>query len=312
MLDLQERGKSNAWNSFVHLHSARTAQFLFLMDGDIVIHHPDTLWNMYVALVNHPEASVSVDQPLKDLALKPRKTLFDRVSLATSRMTQAGTTQLTGQLYCIRAEVARHIVLPRDLLVEDGFIKAVVCTDFLRRPSSARRIVRAENASHIFQAYASARDILKNQKRQMIGQTITHVLVDNYLTHLPDAAKTHLAGFVQEKEKAEPLWLKQLIGEHVHEIKHFWELFPGVLRFRFERLARLSVAQWARHLPATVAGFAMTLLAGRAAHRFLKNGYTDYWPDTKSTRLKELDVSPLQAGNPGFLAGETPALPASR
>ena len=312
VLDLPERGKSNAWNSFVHTHSARSAQFLFLMDGDIVIHHPDTLWNMYLALLNHPEASVSVDQPLKDLTFKPRKTLFDRVSLATSRLTQTGTAQLTGQLYCIRTDVARKILLPRDLLVEDGFIKAMVCTDSLRRPTSAWRLVRAENASHIFQAYASTRDILKNQKRQMIGQTITHVLVDRYLAHLPDTVKTHLARFVQEKEEAEPLWLKQLIGEHVRATRYFWELFPGVLRFRFKRLARLGVAQWLRHVPATIAGFAVTLLACRAAHRLLKNGYTDYWPDTKSTRLQELDVASPEAGNGGFLARETPALPASR
>ena len=203
-------------------------------------------------------------------------------------------------------------MLPRDLLVEDGFIKTLVCTDNLRRPSSPDRIVRAENASHIFQAYASARDILKNQKRQLIGQTITHVLVDNYLTHLPDSAKAHLARFVREKDKADPLWLKQLIGEHVRATRYFWELFPGVLRFRFERLAKLGVGQRLRHLPATIAGFAVTLLAGRAARRFLQNGYTDYWPDTKSARLKELDVAPPEAGNAGVLAGETPALPASR
>jgi hypothetical protein len=200
-------------------------------------------------------------------------------------MTQAGTAQLTGQLYCIRTHVARKIVLPRDLLVEDGFIKTVVCTDFLRRPSSASRIVRAENASHIFQAYASVRDILKNQKRQMIGQTITHVLVDNYLAQLPDTAKTHLSRFVQKKEAAEPLWLKQLIAEHVRATRYSWELFPGALRFRFKRLARLSVAQWLRHLPATVAGFVVTLLACRAARRCLMNGYLDYWPDTKSRGL---------------------------
>ena len=293
VLDLQERGKANAWNRFVHAHSAETAQFLFLMDGDIVIHHPDTLWNMYVALLECAEASVSVDQPLKDLAFKPHKTLFDRLSLATSRMTQTGTAQLTGQLYCIRAEVARNIFLPRDLLVEDGFIKALVCTDFLRRPSSPDRIVRAPNASHLFQAYASVRDILKNQKRQMIGQTITHVLVDNYLARLPEDAKAHLASFVQEKERADPHWLKRLIGGHIRATKHFWQLFPGALRFRFERLAKLGGAQRLRHLPAAIAGFGVTLLACRAAHGALRNGYTDYWPDTKSRGLGELISLPM-------------------
>src|SRR5207247_2349265 len=177
VVNVPERGKTNAWNLFVHSQSARTAGVLFLMDGDIVIREPNTIWNMYTALLNHPGAAIAIDQPLKDLALKARKSLRDRLSLATSRMTQTSAGQLTGQLYGIRAAVARNIYLPRDLLVEDGFIKIIVCTDFLTRPTANERIVRAERAAHVFQAYTSVRDVLRNQRRQMIAQTITHLLV---------------------------------------------------------------------------------------------------------------------------------------
>jgi len=296
VVDIKERGKTNAWNVFVHTHAARTARFLFLMDGDIVIHHSDTLWNMYVTLLDNAEASVSVDQPLKDLAFKPRKTFFDRFSLATSRMTQTGAAQLTGQLYCIRAEVARRIFLPRDLLVEDGFIKALVCTDFLTQPLSPGRIVRAENASHVFQAYSSLRDVLKNQTRQMIAQTITHLLVDKHFAALSAAEKAHLTEFVREKENTDPLWLKKLIGEHARARKHFWELFPGMLSFRFARLAKLNGAARVIQFPAALAGFLVTLIACGAAHRFLQKGCTDYWPDTKSPGLKNLveELKPLK------------------
>jgi len=285
VLELKERGKANAWNQYVHAASAPTARFLFLMDGDILLDHPDTLRNMCVALQEHPEASVSVDQPLKDVALKSRKGLLDRLSLATSRMTQTGSAQLTGQLYCIRAEVARKIYLPRDLLVEDGFIKAMVCSDFLTRPSSPERIIRAEGASHVFQAYTSARDVLKNQKRQMMAQTITHLLVDKYLNELPAGTKADLARFVKRSDSADPPWLKRLISDHVRRSKHFWQLFPGILSFRFQRLVKLKGLERLWHLPAAVAGFCLALISCLTAHRTLRAGSVDYWPDTKSPGL---------------------------
>ncbi|PYI84483.1 MAG: hypothetical protein DME26_13150, partial [Verrucomicrobia bacterium] len=67
VVNVPERGKTNAWNLFVHSQSARTAGVLFLMDGDIVIREPNTIWNMYTALLNHPGAAIAIDQPLKDL-----------------------------------------------------------------------------------------------------------------------------------------------------------------------------------------------------------------------------------------------------
>ena len=50
VVNLKERGKVNAWNRFVHSLSSREARFLFLMDADIHIHLPDTLWNLLAAL----------------------------------------------------------------------------------------------------------------------------------------------------------------------------------------------------------------------------------------------------------------------
>src|SRR2546423_4848023 len=185
-LNIVERGKTNAWNLFVHSLSAKTASILFLMDGDIVLHHPETLWNMHAVLLNNLKAAIATDQPLKDIAFRQHPSLRGQLSLATSHMTQSGAAQLTGQLYCIRTEVARNIYLPRDLVAcEDGFIKALTCTHFLTREVDSGRIAVATDASHIFQAYTSVGDILRNQKRQMIGQTIVHILADGYLKGLP-------------------------------------------------------------------------------------------------------------------------------
>jgi hypothetical protein len=167
VVELAERGKLNAWNQFIHRCSAPEAQFLFLMDADIVLRRDETLWNMLKVLERDRRANVSVDHPLKDLSLKRRKSLRDRMSLSASQATLASPAQLCAQLYCIRASTARKIYLPKDLAAcEDGFIKAMVCTDLLSHEVWPERICTAQGAAHTFEAYTSPLAILRNQKRQ--------------------------------------------------------------------------------------------------------------------------------------------------
>src|ERR1044071_6018569 len=170
--DVPEPGKCNAWNRFVHQVSSLEARYLCLMDADIVFHHRDSVYALMAALERRPRASASSGRQVKDILFKENKTLRDRISLATSNLSAAGHNGLLcGQLYCLRANVARNIYLPRGLgAVDDGFIKAAVCTDGFTRSSNPDRIALAPEAAHIFEAYVSPAAVLKNQKRQMIGQ----------------------------------------------------------------------------------------------------------------------------------------------
>ncbi len=287
VVEVKTRGKINAWNMFVHELSSRETQFLFLADADIILNEPQTLWSMYRALDDDSTAIVSTDTPIKDIALKPTLTLMERISLAASRMTQSAAAQLTGQLYCIKASIARKIYLPADLAAcEDGFIKSLACTYFLTHEVRPRHIVVAPNASHIFEAYVSLRDILNNQKRQMIGQTIVHLLVDRDLKQLPLGEKLNLADTLRAREAADPNWLKVLIAEHMRRTRHSWQLFPNLLSSRFQRLKGLRGSKRITHLPVAFAGLAISLLASHRAYRALRTGYLDYWPDTQSTKLK--------------------------
>jgi glycosyltransferase involved in cell wall biosynthesis len=279
VMNVTQRGKINAWNRFVHSFSARDAKYLFLMDADILIHPRDTLWNMVDALERNREASVSVDLPRKDIESNSRKTFWDRVSLGASEMTGSASAQLCGQLYCIRAEVARNIYLPKDLCAcDDGFIKALVCTDFLMHQVWPWRIVAAADAAHTFEAYVSPAGILKNQKRQMIGQTIVHILIDQYLNKLPVTQRAKLAGALSDKEQADPDWLKRLINEHIRRTRFWWQLYPGLLSHRFKRLASLNWLKRIACLPAALAGFFLALASSFMAYTSLKKGTTDYWP----------------------------------
>ena len=277
--NLPERGKLNAWNRFVHELSIREADVLFMMDADILIHRPQTLWNMFQTLRTDPEASVAVDRPCKDIRFKGQPSLSERISLAMSHLTGSAKGQLCGQLYAIRSAIARNIYLPHDLVAcEDGFIKAMVCTDSMTRPIWSERIRLAEGAEHTFEAYISPAAILRNQKRQIIGQTIVHVLVDNYLATLPLNKRKRLADTLKQKEATDSPWLKRLLGEHLRQTPWSWELYPGLLSERVRHWSRLK--GWKRWscAPAVAASVAVSLIASFLAWRALKAGATHYWP----------------------------------
>ena len=272
-----EAGRNHTWNDFVHRLSQPEAEFLFLMDSDILFNRRETLFNMYRALLDNSAAQIASDQPVKDVSLKPMKTWRDRISLATSEMNHATQGQMTGQLYCIRSEIARRLYLPKELGIDDGFIKAVVCTDFFSSKLNPGRIAVAENASHVYEAYTSASELLKNQKRQMIGQTIVHVLVEHLKT-LPPPQRANLADTLRRKEQASPDWVARLVAGHLHRVRFFWRLFPDALAFRFKRWSRLRGKKRVTHLPATLVGFAMTMIACAQAWRHFKHGKMHFWP----------------------------------
>jgi hypothetical protein len=278
-VSLSERGKLNAWNQYVHIFSDKAARFLIMMDADILIHRCETLYNMVFSLEQNSEASISVDRPCKDIQFKPHRTMSDRLSLAATQMTSAGDGQLCAQLYCIRSEVARNIYLPKDLAAcEDGFIKALVCTDFLKHQAKAERICVAPNAEHTFEAYTTPGTIFKNQKRQIIGQTIVHILVDNHLKTIPMPERHRLAATLSEKDSLDPSWLKRQIRDHVRKVRFFWRLYPGLLRHRFKALGKLTPLRRLLCLPAAAAGFLVTIVSSIMAYSSLKEGATDYWP----------------------------------
>jgi hypothetical protein len=285
--NIREAGRNHTWNAFFHDLSHPEAEFLFLMDSDILFNRRETLFNMYRSLLDNAGASIASDQPVKDVSLKPQKSLRDHISLATSEMNGAIQGRMTGQLYCIRSEVARRLYLPKDLGIDDGFIKAVVCTDFFSSKLNPGRIVVAENASHVYEAYTSTGELLKNQKRQMIGQTIVHVLVEHLKT-LPQSQRSNLADTLRHKEEASPDWIERLVAEHLQRVRFFWRLFPDAASFRFQRWWRMRGLKRLTHLPAALVGFAMTTIACAQAFRHFKHGKMHFWPKAARENIRNL------------------------
>jgi len=289
VVDLPVPGKFNAWNQFTHSLSSKEARFLFMMDADILIHCRETLSNMLRLLETDPEAQVAVDLPLKTVAPGQKRDLRDRLSAGAAAMTQSAPAQLCGQLYCIRAEVARNIYLPRDLSAcEDGFIKALVCTDFGTRTMMPGRIRLAPRAEHTFEPYRRPAEILRNQKRQVIGQTIVHILIDQWLPELPIPDRQRLGEVVRSKDEAEPDWLRRRIDKHLARARWPWRLYPGLASIRFRRLANLEKTRRWTCLPAALIGTVTTYAASFLAWRFLRRGATHYWPQPSRTRIETL------------------------
>jgi glycosyltransferase involved in cell wall biosynthesis len=277
--NLSEQGKQNAWNQFVHRCSSRDAQYLIIMDADIVIHRNEALWNMIVALANDDEISVTATMPCKDIAFKPRRAVNERLSLAMSQMTRAAEGQLCAQLYCMRAEIARNLYLPRDLgACEDGFIKAVACTDFFTHEIFQKRIQIVSGAEHTFEAYTSPLAVLRNQKRQIIGQTILHVLLDHHFKNLTVQERMRLGETLKRKEEADRFWIKRLIAEHLKRTRFFWQLYPDLLTIRWNRLKNLSAWKRIVCFPTAAGSVLVALIASFMAWNALKKGGTEYWP----------------------------------
>jgi hypothetical protein len=283
--DITTPGRNNAWNRFVHELSAPEARYLCVMDADIVFDRADTLELVLRELETHPHLGGASDWPVKAIGLKNRPSLRERLSLATSEMTGTISGRLNGMLYCLRAPIARNLYLPRDVVAnDDGFFKAAICTDFFRAPLDPSKVVSVRNATHLYEPYLSFRDVVNNQKRQMIGQTTVYVIIE-YLTNLPEAQRTQLADTLREHEARDPDWLKKLIDAHLARTRFFWQLFPGILGFRWRRLRQMPGWQKVTHFPAAAAGFAVTLIACWQASRFLRRGVAAYWPKTTRTTI---------------------------
>ena len=293
VVEFAERGKDITWNRFVHDVASLSSQYFILCDADVALLAPGTLWNMYAALEHDSKASVAIDTPIKDIALRDQKSLRSWLSLGASRITQIGEAQMTGQLYCIRASIARNIYLPADLgSCDDGFIKNLACTYFLTRPLDSNKVIVARDASHVFEAYVTAKDVLNNQKRQTMGQAVIHFLIDKYLPQLSLDQKLNMAETIRTWETTDPEWLKRLICQYSLQVRWPWQLVPQILTFRFKRLAKLPFMERLRCFPAALIGSAISLVACIRALRAMRKGAINYWPHTQSCKLASV-VGPV-------------------
>lgn len=263
--EVGEAGKPNAWNLYVHQFSAPNVDYLFLMDADIQFLEPTTLDAMIEALAQNAQAWVSVDKLVKDVALKPHKNLMEKLSVAVSGVSGAKSVWICGQLYCGRAEVLRKIWMPKGVLVEDGFLWTMIVTDRFTSPEVLDRVVRADAAAHVFEAYTQISSLLSHEVRQVVGNTINDtVYADLRSNHNLDRdAGTTIA----KRNQEDPLWLDKLMAASIRQ-RGWWAVPSDLVLRRFIGITKKPLPKLVIFLPIAILAFVVDFLVCiRANHQ---------------------------------------------
>lgn len=270
--DLAEPGKSRTWNRFVHEFSDQSADVVFLLDADIRLPQRECLTLMLDQLVSDSLAWACVDVPRKDIAFAKRKSLLARASLAASDQRLAGKPAIAGSLYCVRGEIIRQIWMPEDLLVEDGFVKAMIITEFFTRDGADEHLVRAEEAYHVFEADRGFGSIFRHQLRLMLGTAVNSILY-NHLWSV--GTRCHAGEYVRDRNASNPNWTSELVSNWI-AARRFWPVSPEIMVAPLRQLRGLRVLGIIRRSPLALTRCLFNIPVYLTANRHLKTGRLEW------------------------------------
>ncbi|WP_189369298.1 glycosyltransferase [Tateyamaria omphalii] len=170
--DLARGGKSRTWNRFVHDFSRRDCAVLLFCDADILLPDTEALTKLVKCLSGNRNLRAITSRPVKDLQH------VDRQLNLTERMISAGggtldnwNEAICGQLYGLRADIARSFHLPAGLPVEDGFVRAMVLTDLFSELENLTYIDGADTF-HVYESERTLRGLIRHQTRIVIGGAV--------------------------------------------------------------------------------------------------------------------------------------------
>jgi glycosyltransferase involved in cell wall biosynthesis len=271
VVELEQAGKSNAWNHYVHQLSRKDADFILMVDSDIEFDHPDTVSNAVRTLHGDSLAQVVVDLPLKDIVRKKRKSLLERLSVGVSKDRLSSTIGIAGSFYCARAAVLRGIWMPVGLPGEDGFLKAMIVTDLFRSDIDTRRLVRAQNASHFYEAESTISGIFKHELRLVIGTALNCYFTWDFLKFATDPQGPGAGVLIRNCLERDPNWYRDFIMNEIRN-RGFWVLPRDMLFRRFSSLNGVPTNKYSTKLILAVCAFLFDLCVFIAANRRLKQG----------------------------------------
>lgn len=262
---LDEAGKSNAWNRFVHDLSRSDATLLTLMDADIEFGSADVIERLVQRLQDDRIAAAATDQPVKDYRRKPRLTPLDRLSQRASAQ-KTGPRGLCGQLYCGRAEALRRIWLPAGLPVEDGFLAAMLLTDGFTREPDESAIAPVTDVFHFYEPLAGVSAFVHHEARIIVGSVINAWL----FTVLWEAGRTGHAGeFVRQRNAQDPQWVEAVCQQARTEGGR-WLIPRSFVLGRLASLHRQPLGHITRRAPVALAATLATLPAVLRANAILR------------------------------------------
>lgn len=271
--DLPEGGKSRTGHRFIHHLSRPGADLLGFMDGDIRLPQSDTLSRMIAELRARPELQAFTSRPVKDVVHFGLK-----VGMA-ARLIALGGDGLTdfrksicGQLFMLRAPMARRIGLPAGLPVEDGFIRAMVLTDLLSAPEDLNRIDGDAGIFHVYESIRTPGALIRHQTRIVTGSAVNAALFGHLRRTGTTAEDVHAALM---EAAADPDWLPRVLDRTLPRWPYGF--VPG--EFLVKRLrARRGRALGARQLLVLAAGLGLdAVVYVLASWRMFRRGGAHHW-----------------------------------
>lgn len=274
---LARGGKSNAWNELIHSIAAPETDVFVMIDADIEFGEPDTIRNSLRCLVQNPHAMAVCDLPLKDFTRKRNLTFVERLSARASRVDSASPVGIAGSFYCARAAILRSVWMPVGLSVEDGFLAAMLTTDFFRSEPDPSRIVRAPNATHYFTGLTQVRAVVQHEVRLVIGTMLNAYLCWDALMFLTDPKGPGAGPLVKALNENKPDWYARMMSNQM-SIRGRW-LFSSAMVFRrFGRLRNRPLLQRVKQLPWATMAFAFDVLVFWLANQKMRSGRAiGYW-----------------------------------
>jgi len=274
---LDRPGKSNAWNELVHRIAAAETDLFVMMDADIEFGHPDTLANSVKRLLDDPSALVVVDRPLKDFTRKPKLTLMERLSVLAFKTNEHDHPGIAGSFYCARAATLRHIWMPIGLSVEDGFLAAMVTSDFFRSAPDPGRIVRASDATHYFEGISDIRAVVLHEVRLVIGTLLNCYLCWDALLFITPSNGNGAGFTIRDLNESKPDWYARMMANQI-AARGRWVIPRGMVLRRWISWRRLAWPQRLSRIPLTMTAFAFDLIVFYIANRRLVSGRSvGYW-----------------------------------
>jgi glycosyltransferase involved in cell wall biosynthesis len=274
VIDLPQPGKSRTWNLFVHDLSDRAADFLILMDADIIFETDDVLDQLLRELLSDQHAQVATDTPVKAITREAKNlSIADRGSLAASEQ-KSLVGMLCGQLYCARAEALRRIWLPPALPVEDGYLAAMITTSGFTCPTDLGRIAWVPAARHLFRTHRSLSEYIAHEARIIVGSTINSWL---FSVLWKQGKKGHAGAFVQNENAGDSEWVSRLVKEKV-SAGGAWLIPAHFVLWRLAPLKGQPLSRKLKRAPIALAATALNFIACVRANVILKReNAAEHW-----------------------------------
>lgn len=270
VVDLEGAGKANAWNFFVHDLLSVDVDYAAIMDADIGFGERDTITKCIRMLEASPRQMVATPLLVKYFPKGQSSQIGKLFVKAFSGTADSTFHTIAGAFYCARAAALKEVFMPHGIVIEDGFLRAMILTSGLTTPEEYERIQTPPEATVCHVPYTRLSEIFRYQVRQAKGTAINLFIYDE-LDQLPRSFRARMEE-VQTRNRTNPEWVMRLVRGMA---SHSRQLIPKDYTFR--RIANLRTKSGLARIKCLLLlpTLLFDLRVAQVAHRTLKESASD-------------------------------------